>query len=312
VTIPALGSPAVSQPVSVLVPTWPSITDTTAYFVPGAFSVVIQSSNELPANSIITCTPQTTSIVGASTALEGQPTAAQSDRCIAYNDNATGGPGCDSTQFISVSVGQGRLVQRAYVNLTPAAGVGVSDGSTITMPIAGTPTVNSSPTQVNLGTLVSPLSPTPVTGTLNDITVSDNRGGAYGWSLTADVVDPDGAGPQLEGFNGLAGSQISESALAITPTCAAAGPSNAWDYSAVGQVVLAGFDGTLVAPGQTAGIPAQSLGGGAISLCTKSTATNATTQTTGGVYNVGGTLQLLVPAFQAADKYTAVLQVTLA
>lgn len=39
---------------------------------------------------------------------------------------------------------------------------------------------------------------------------------------------------------------------------------------------------------------------------------NPTTQTTGGVYNVGAPLTLNLPAFQAAGDYLAVLTVTLA
>ncbi len=50
----------------------------------------------------------------------------------------------------------------------------------------------------------------------------------------------------------------------------------------------------------------------AITLATKSTATNATTQSTSGVYNVPVALDLTVPAFQAADPdYTATMTITL-
>jgi hypothetical protein len=310
-TIPAFGTLPAPQPVTVPVPTSVALTSTAIAFVPGTFTFVIQTSNELPPNSSITCTPQGTPETGAVTSLTGQPSASQTDRCIAYNSNQSGGPGCDTTQFVTVSVQPGRLVQRAYTNTTPASGVGVIDGSAITTPIAGTGTVNSGPTQVNLGSITSPLAPTLITGRLNDITVSDNRGSSFGWSLTANVTDPDAAGPLPASFNGTGGNTIAATALSISPTCSAATNSTAWDYDAPGQTAIAGFDSALIAPGFFAGSANQQFGS-SVTLCNKSTLVNTTTQSTGGVYNVGGTLGLVVPAFQAADRYTAVVTITLA
>jgi hypothetical protein len=129
--------------------------------------------------------------------------------------------------------------------------------------------------------------------------------------LTAATIDPDAAGPNGDGFNASTGQTISKAALSATPSCAPASAATAWDYNAVGQTAIPSFDPSLNAPGQAAGAAAQSFSG-TVTLCTKSTATNATTQTTGGVYNVGSSLSLVVPAFQAAAKYTAVVQITLA
>jgi hypothetical protein len=48
-----------------------------------------------------------------------------------------------------------------------------------------------------------------------------------------------------------------------------------------------------------------------VSLCTKDTTVNATTQTTGGVFNITAPLTLTIPAFQAADVYVATMTITL-
>ena len=222
------------------------------------------------------------------------------DRCVAYTGDTTGGAGCVTKQNVNVSVLQGNLTQRAYVNTTAATGTGVAS-SAATTPVVGTSNVNSDATTINLGTLTTPFAPTVVTGTLNDITVSDNRGGTNGWSLTATAVD----------FTGTPSGSISKSALAATTTCAAADATNAWDYSNASKVAISGFDASLNAPGATAGASASAFSG-TVNLCTKSTTTNATTGSTGGIYNVGGSLALTVPAFQKAARYVSTITVTLA
>ena len=220
------------------------------------------------------------------------------DRCVAYTGNLSGGPGCATKQNVNVSVLQGNLTQRAYTNSTPTVG---SINSGAVSPIAGTSNVNSDPTTVNLGTITSPLAPTTIVGNLNDITVSDNRGGTFGWTLSAVMTN----------FTGVPSGTLASGQLTSTPTCVPATAANAWDYNAVGQTAIAGFDPTLNAPGTTAGAAAQAFSG-TVNLCTKSTAVNATTQTTGGVWNVGSPLTLVVPAFQLAAKYTATMTITLA
>jgi hypothetical protein len=202
---------------------------------------------------------------------------------------------------VNVSVLQGNLTQRVYVNSAAATGTGVADGSTTTTPVVGTSNVNTDATTVNLGTLTTPLAPVVIAGTLNDITVSDNRGGTNGWSLTASGT----------AFTGVPSGTIAASNLKATPSCAAATNSTAWDYSAVGKTAISGFDATLNAGGVTAGSAAQAFGS-TVNLCTKDTTANSTTGSTGGVYNVTSSLSLTVPAFQQAARYTAVVTVTLA
>jgi hypothetical protein len=220
------------------------------------------------------------------------------DQCIAYTGDLTGGAGCATKQNVNVSVLQGNLTQRVYTNAAATSGSSTSSAST---PIVGTANTNSDATTVNLGTITSPFAPAVIAGTLNDITVSDNRGGTNGWSLTATG----------SGFTGVPSGTIAASALTATPSCAGATNSTAWDYSNAGKVAITGFDATLNAGGVTAGSAAQAFGS-AVNLCTKSTAVNSTTGSTGGVYNVTSSLSLTVPAFQKAARYTALVTITLA
>ncbi len=220
------------------------------------------------------------------------------DRCISYTGDSTGGPGCLTGQKVNLSVLQGVLTQRTYVTTTPA--VGSTDQSGIAAPVRGTTNVNASATTINLGTITSPLAPTPIVGSLNEITVSDSRGGTFGWALTADLTN----------FTGATGKSISKAKLSITPSCSAATNSTAWDYNAVGKTAISGFDATYNAPGQSAG--GQQAFSSTVSLCTKDTTVNATTGTTGGVFIVTAPVTLTVPAFQAADVYVATMTITLA
>ena len=214
------------------------------------------------------------------------------DRCVAYTSNLTGGLGCSTNQNVQVSVTAGRLLQRAYLDAA------ITSGS-----INGiTPNANSAPTQINLGTITTPLAPATIGGRMNPITVTDNRGGVYGWSLTATMTTLTGVAVNT--------NTIGNGQLTGSPTCAPAINAEAWDYTAIGQTAIAGFDDTLNAPGVTAGGAAQPFSG-TVTLCTKNTTTNALTDSTGGVYNVTSPLTLVVPAFQAADTYNAVMTITL-
>ena len=248
------------------------------------------------------CAPTNTNVDATSTA--GATAAASAnftislDQCIAYTGDLTGGAGCATKQNVNVSVLQGNLTQRVYVNAAATSG---SSNSAATTPVVGTANTNSDATTVNLGTITTPLAPAVISGTLNDITVSDNRGGTNGWSLTATG----------SGFTGVPSGTIAASALKATPSCAAATNGTAWDYSAVGKTAISGFDDTLNAGGVTAGSAAQAFGS-TVNLCTKDTTTNGTTGSTGGVYNVTSSLSLTVPAFQKAARYTALVTITLA
>ena len=273
----------------------PTVADSATTFVGWSEKTVLCNS------SGSSCAPTNTTVDVSSVLQAGAASTTftvNQDQCIAYTGDSTGGAGCNTKQNVNVSVLQGNLTQRVYVNAAATTG---SSSSSATTPVVGTANTNSDATTVNLGTITTPLAPAVIAGTLNDITVSDNRGGTNGWSLTATGTS----------FTGVPSGTIAASALTATPSCAAATNSTAWDYSAVGKTAISGFDDTLNAGGVTAGSAAQAFGS-TVNLCTKDTTANSTTGSTGGVYNVTSSLALTVPAFQQAARYTAVVTVTLA
>ena len=273
----------------------PTVSDSATTFVGFAEKTVLCNS------SGSSCAPTNTNVDVTSVLQAGAASTTftvNQDQCIAYTGDLTGGAGCNTKQNVNVSVLQGNLTQRVYVNAAATSG---SSNSAATTPVVGTANTNSDATTVNLGTITTPLAPAVIAGTLNDITVSDNRGGTNGWSLTATGTS----------FTGVPSGTIAASALTATPSCAAATSSTAWDYSAVGKTAISGFDASLNAGGITAGSAAQAFGS-TVNLCTKDTTANSTTGSTGGVYNVTSSLSLTVPAFQQAARYTAVVTVTLA
>ena len=273
----------------------PTVADSATTFVGWSEKTVLCNS------SGSSCAPTNTNVDVTSVLQAGAASTTftvNQDQCIAYTGDLTGGAGCNTKQNVNVSVLQGNLTQRVYVNAAATSG---SSNSAATTPVVGTANTNSDATTVNLGTITTPLAPAVIAGTLNDITVSDNRGGTNGWSLTATGTS----------FTGVPSGTIAASALTATPSCAAATSSTAWDYSAVGKTAISGFDASLNAGGITAGSAAQAFGS-TVNLCTKDTTANSTTGSTGGVYNVTSSLSLTVPAFQKAARYTAIVTITLA
>jgi hypothetical protein len=243
------------------------------------------------------------------------------DNCVAYVGNKTlgGGAGtpldpnsCSTQQIVNVSVLQGRLVQKAYVNTANATSTGgatVTNGNPASTPVNGTPLANTDATTVNLGTISVPLAPVVITGTLNDIQVSDNRGGTFGWSLTATM-------PDFTSQQGV-GATIDNAKLAANPTCVKAGTPGTFaarDFDT--GTAIAGYDPLFSAP---AGAGAAGNFGGTVNLCTKADGTITSpasdpgyTGSTGGVWNISSPLVLSVPAFQASGKYSSTMQVLLA
>jgi hypothetical protein len=198
------------------------------------------------------------------------------DRCIAYTGDQTGGAGCETAQEVNISIVSGDLTQRTY---------------------ASGPNPNS--TTINLDTKISPLAPTLISSPLNEVIITDQRGGTSGWSLTA----------SLTSFQSPGGQTIGGSRASINPVCAGATTSNAFDPTSPTIQLIPGFDPSTVAPGLATG-GLQTLGS-TINLCTKSAATGTISQSTSGVYSLSGTFNLDLPAFQAAGDYVAVLTVTL-
>jgi len=232
-----------------------------------------------PANAAtITCTRQGADVVVASSTINYSLSTLPPDRCVAQFAGTTGPPGCNSVQVVRVAVTPGNLSQRAY-----------------------TSGINPGPNSIELGTITTPVKPTPVIGTLNEVVVTDHRGGTLGWSLTATLSNFVGSNPLH-----LMGPWNLES----SPTCQPATPATAYDYDSPTTSTVPGFESTSVAPGQAAGPSSQSFAS-SVNLCTKDTTPNATTGSTGGIYNITSPLVLTVPGFQAADVYTAVMTVKL-
>jgi hypothetical protein len=118
-------------------------------------------------------------------------------------------------------------------------------------------------------------------GSLNPITVTDQRGGAAGWSLTAQL---DGPLADVSGFTIPTGS-VSVTGLSCAPTTG----------SATRRLGAGGvLDTTVTLCGVDTGVDDSAGSSG------------------GGQYTVDGTLEVDVPAFQPAGEYSATLYVTLA
>jgi hypothetical protein len=229
------------------------------------------------------------------------------DKCIAEDGANSFLPGqCSIEQTVNVSIEAGILAQRHYNNPTPTTGS--NNGAT--------PNVNAGNQTVNLGTIRVPSGDKYINGIMNDITVTDTRGGLTGWSLTATM------GNFASGVN-----SINASALKVSPTCTTATTANAWDYDASAKTAITGYIdpwasaisgttvlATVVPDLTTAGALTaftNSNGTPAVNLCTKGTNLN-NYGTTGGVFNVTGPLELKVPPFQAVGTYQAIMTVTLA
>jgi len=167
-----------------------------------------------------------------------------------------------------------------------------SDSCTVTDPLVGCDTVQNitgeitagtlsqaaAGTLIDLGDVATSASAGALDGAINQVTVTDARGGTEGWSLTA-VLD----GP-LEAPSG----SIDQGNLTADPTC-------------VGQ------------PGSASGVAnaAPQTFAGTVTLCVNDGTADSAGDTSGGVYDVNADLDLVVPAFQATGVYGAVMTITL-
>ncbi len=297
-TISAGGAISAPGPVSVIVPTTTSTGSTQNFdigdkleLIPDEFKYVFTATDDANlAGATVDCQPQSTSTYATRTTVNQTPPASPVSSCTAQTAGSTGGAGCATEQVLFASVAGGVLTQRAYTNTTPTSGS--TSGATVN--------ANNSATSVNLGTVQTPLTTATVTGHINDIEVTDTRGGTFGWSLTATINN----------FTGDSGNSLNKSALKATPSCSISTTSNAYDYTQTTPTLLTGFNASLVAPGQSAGSAAQSFAG-TVSLCTKNTDENLVSQSTGGLYFVQSTIELTLPPFLAADRYTTTLTITL-
>jgi hypothetical protein len=177
--------------------------------------------------------------------------------------------GCVTGQQVTATVIAGSLTQAATrADSNPSSTVIVltkDDGITATY--SGLPAVTVG------------VAPQVLEGALNPVTVTDVRGGAAGWSLTAALSGP---------FTEVGTGQISESAASLAPTCTELEGSATQSPGSGGvlsnAVTLCGVD-----PGID-----DSIG-----------------QSGGGQYTVRGRLTVTVPPFQKAGEYSSTLVITL-
>jgi hypothetical protein len=152
-----------------------------------------------------------------------------------------------------------------------------------------------SSTLIAFGSVVTSTAIQTLPGTINDVTVTDARGGNAGWSLTASL-------PSLTETGG--GSISNEFVRIENISCAPQGTS--------APGVAEGLDGDFsAANGPAATYPS---GAGTVTLCNKltGTANEANGGTTSGEYIVDAELFLDVPAFQRVGNYTSTMVITLA
>jgi len=256
------------------------------------------------------------------------------DRCDAWiagvvqnlSDVPTAGsPGCDVKQTIKVAVTPGNLSQRHYqVSQTAKSSLNKNATTNAAGTPANTPVANSNTgnQNVDLGSIASPTAATYIFGALNEVAVTDARGGQLGWSLTATMTN-------FAGTANPTGNTILAGNLNATPSCAIATPARSWDYDNTSKATIPGYvdpfasqlvpttgaPGFFTAPAVSAGLTSAAANAAldnsvGITLCNKSTALN-NFGTTSGVFNVDSGLRLKVPAFQAVDTYTAIMTVKL-
>jgi hypothetical protein len=189
------------------------------------------------------------------------------DECTAYTDNSSVPGGDGSTPGVN------GCVLDFNVDATILAG-------DLRMQAFQTPG-NPTSTAITLGSIQTSVTGGNLPGVLNDIVVTDTRGGLFGWSLTAEMDD------LLSGTDAMA-----DDLLEVDPACAI-------EVGATGSA--AGVtDGGVQNFGST------------VTLCTKDGTTDAISDSTSGQYRVTGDLDLTVPPFQAAGLYTSVMSITLA
>jgi len=260
------------------VPGTPSATDTPVTTTTSATGTLSTNVSVTDANdNEFYATGLATSAAPAQNYAESNSFVLAADSCTAVgngnfsNNVAAGGLGgatpgsCSTSQTLNATVTGGTLKQQASTVATPNP-----NGS-----------FNTNDTTVNFGSVQTPVSAVVLPASLNQVQVTDTRGGTFGWSLTATL-------PNLSAPGSLS---IANTNVSITPTCAAD----------------AGYP--LSAGGATAG--GTQAFGGTVNLCTKNNAVNATTLSSGGVFNVNGALALTIPAFQAAGAYSSVMTITL-
>ncbi len=223
--------------------------------------------------------------VRGSTSLLGSPGSDTADPPVAATATSTGALGATYTYADPLTVAlvayetapDGDPAADRAASGLGAAGGGPTVGDPGTLGMRAFATAPNPDAETIAFTTEVPSAVTVLSAPLNRVRVVDRRGGAYGWTLSAAATDLEAPG----------GQTISKALLAATPTCAGVGAAP---------------------PGAVAGGPNQGLGG-PVTLCAKDTQTSG--GTTDGEWDVGGTLTLSLPSFQAAASYEGRILITL-
>ncbi len=222
--------------------------------------IPVNAGEVLPASEVTNPTYGDYSRVNAPSPMRigvaGVPPPAPVDQCTAQSGNQTGGTGCDTSQVINAIITAGNLTQVAH-----------QTGS------------NPNSTTVNMGQVTVASTTQVLSAPLNTITVSDLRGGDFGWTLSGVLL-----GPLTNGSaETMAQSLLSISGLTCVGDANSAPPT-------------AGVTGNF---------------GASRTLCSVAAGALGPSQSGSGIYDVAGTLSLDVPAFQHIGTYYGVLRITL-
>ncbi|WP_436775530.1 hypothetical protein [Yinghuangia sp. YIM S09857] len=166
-------------------------------------------------------------------------------------------------------------VNRVIIPFTIVSGANATQEASVAL-TPGTLAMTQAGTAIDFGTATLNGQAQTLNGSLNQVTVTDSRGGALGWSLTGTMTD-------LVAANGT--DKIPAGNIAWTPSCAAA-------QGSLDEVA----NGTAGPLGSTASM-----------LC--SVAPDGST--TGGRFTADAQLALTTPEFAAAGSYTGTLTLTL-
>jgi hypothetical protein len=84
-----------------------------------------------------------------------------------------------------------------------------------------------------------------------------------------------------------------DTAITIAPACEEATAAEGFDYDEKGAVLLKGYEAWMSAPGHLAGPVKRAVG--TVVLCEKDQKQGLASQSTGGIYSVGGIVALDAP-----------------
>jgi len=186
----------------------------------------------------------------------GLPAPPPTDTCTAQTGDTTGGTGCTTGQGTNALLTAGNLTQQARQTGT-----------------------NPNSTTIEMGAVTVASTTQVMTAPMNSVTVTDLRGGTYGWTLSASIPNP-----LIDEYaDTLAAAQVKISGITCTPN----------PDSAPSTVGVGGAFGTTR------------------TLCVVAAGALGANQSGSGIYDVTAQMSLDVPAFQHHGQYTGLLLINL-